>query len=344
VRDELIRAVEAGTGHTCLVSERREARELLIFVYPSDRKVVGHPSGNFFEQFGSEVHYILASHRHVSEAEARRDELQVFIDRFKHAISSPLQGISDRILQLRAGLEGRKILQYSRLRELAADLRDFSNEVGSIFDRFTGRVRLQGHSFLRPQLNFSRIDPIKIIEGSARKLARSASRRRIRIEPAPVITPPALIEGDPEALAEVFDNLVENAVKFARDGSLVTVLSCTSADATHPAWQLGGPGRRFIVRDFGLGILPEDLSEIFKPYVQGRAFSPDRIIRGTGLGLAICKQIVEAHGGMIRIASRPGPSTEARPQHENIQECIVEVVVDLPLQVQRNDGGSSGGE
>jgi signal transduction histidine kinase len=162
--------------------------------------------------------------------------------------------------------------------------------------------------------------------------------------PASAITPPALIEGDPDALAEVFDNLVENAVKFARDGSVVTVLSCTSADATHPAWQLRVPGRRFIVRDLGLGILPEDLPEILKPYVQGRAFSPNRVIRGTGLGLAICKYIVEAHGGTIRITSRPAPGSEARPPYEKIQECIVEVVVDLPLQVQRNDSGSSGGD
>jgi signal transduction histidine kinase/sugar phosphate isomerase/epimerase len=333
---ELRRAVEAATGQSYLLSERRESNVILVFGFPPEVTVAGHPSSNLFEQFASEVHYILMSLRNLMEAETGRQELAMFIDRFKHAISSPLQGISDRILQLRSGLEGNRTISYTRLRELVADLRDFSNEAGSILDRFTGRVRLQSHGSLRPQLNFSRIDPIKIIEESVRKLSRSAVRRKIRIVPPASITPAPLIEGDPEAFSEVFDNLIENAVKFARDGSVVTVQSVASGEVTTPPWELEVPGRRFIVRDFGLGILPDDFPRIFKPYVQGRAFSPNRVIRGTGLGLAICRQIVELHGGSIVITSRPISSTEGQPRHEDIQECIVEVVVDLPLQAQRD--------
>ena len=118
-RTDSSRRPQAKTRQSCLVSERPESGELLVFLYPPERRVAGQLSGNFFEQFGSEVHTILASLRHLTEAEARRDELEVFIDRFKHAISSPLQGISDRILQLRAGLEGKKTLPYKRLRRVS---------------------------------------------------------------------------------------------------------------------------------------------------------------------------------------------------------------------------------
>jgi signal transduction histidine kinase/sugar phosphate isomerase/epimerase len=337
VRAEVTRTVEAVTRQSCLVSFQRESRELLVFVFPPENRVSGHLPGNFFEQFGSEVHSILTGLHHISE-------LAVFIDRFKHAISSPLQGISDRILQLRAGLEGKKPLSFQRLRDLVADLHDFSGEAGSILDRFTGRVRLEGAATLRPQMNFSRIDPIKIMEESVRKLSRSAARRQIRIVSAQAISPPALIEADPEALAEVFNNLVENAVKFARDGSVVNVRWFASSASLHPPWELGVPGRRFVVSDHGLGVFPEDMPEIFKPYVQGRASPPNRVIRGTGLGLAICRYIVEAHGGMIRIISRPAPGSEAHPEHERIQDCFVDVIVDLPVQVQHPSAGPVGGE
>ena len=106
----------------------------------------------------------------------------------------------------------------------------------------------------------------------------------------------------------------------------------------------GPAGTPVVVRDHGLGILPEDFPRFSSPTCKAGQFLPNRVIRGTGLGLAICKQIVEAHGGTVQINSSPAPGSEAHPRREGIQECVVEVVVDLPLQVQHNEGGSGGGE
>jgi signal transduction histidine kinase len=59
------------------------------------------------------------------------------------------------------------------------------------------------------------------------------------------------------------------------------------------------------VRDTGIGLAPEQLAAVFEKFVQGadpRAEKP----RGTGLGLAICREIVERHGGEMRVASTLG--------------------------------------
>ena len=334
VRDLLRSRVEHATRQRCLVPDRSGSREYPVFHYPPDvQKDEARLAETLFEQFASEIHSHLASLRSLVEAEARRKELEEFIDRFKHALSSPLQGISDRIASLRQSTEGRRVLTFDRLKGLVADLREFSVAVEMILDRFTGRIRLHGEGSLRPQLNFSQVDPVKILSDSVRKLARHAARREIQLKPPTPHTPPLLFEADPDALSEVFDNLIENAVKFAREGSHVSIQSVASSETMHPPWQLADPGRRFVISDRGLGIHPDDLEKIFLPYVQGRAYLRHRVIGGSGLGLAICKQIAEAHGGAISITCRPQPGSESRPFPDNLSDCLVEVCVDLPFQV-----------
>jgi signal transduction histidine kinase/sugar phosphate isomerase/epimerase len=335
VSDYLRQTIEEATGEPCLVSARRASPQLVVFQHPYCVKDEGRLAAVFFDQFSMEINSKFTSIQNLTEAEARRHALDVFIDRFKHAISSPLQGLSDRVWQLRRGIEGQQALTFGRLRELVSDLRDFSTEAGMILERLTGRIRVNVIGSLRPQLTISRVAPITIIEESVRKLSGNAARRGVQIEHPLALGPPVVIEADPDALAEVFDNLLENAVKFAREGSRVSVLSCASSEATSPPWLLKVPGRRFVVRDTGLGIHPDDIELIFKPYVQGRAYLYNRVIRGTGLGLAICKQLVEAHGGAISASSQPLPGTERLPFPEDLHECVVEVTVDLPFQVPK---------
>jgi two-component system sensor histidine kinase HydH len=95
---------------------------------------------------------------------------------------------------------------------------------------------------------------------------------------------------DPEQLKQLFGNLVLNAIQAMPNGGKLT-LALRSADGR-------GVRRRAVevaVEDTGSGIPEADLPRIFEPFYTSRT-------KGTGLGLAICKQIVEAHGGLIRVA------------------------------------------
>jgi two-component system, OmpR family, phosphate regulon sensor histidine kinase PhoR len=104
----------------------------------------------------------------------------------------------------------------------------------------------------------------------------------------------SVVLADEDALTQVFGNLIENAVKYGREGKQVIV---------------GARDREgfveFFVQDFGPGIASEHLGRIFERFYRvDKARS--RESGGTGLGLAIAKHIILAHGGTIRVESELG--------------------------------------
>lgn len=101
------------------------------------------------------------------------------------------------------------------------------------------------------------------------------------------------VDGDRDRLVQVLINLVSNAVKFTPAGS---VRVRATPDGDHV---------RVEVIDSGRGIAPQDLERVFEPFRQSSDTVPDGP-KGTGLGLSISRQIVEAHGGTMGLASVPG--------------------------------------
>jgi CheY-like chemotaxis protein len=103
--------------------------------------------------------------------------------------------------------------------------------------------------------------------------------------------------GDAPRLRQVLLNFLSNAVKFTRDGGVEVVCACRiEADRCHLRWE---------VRDTGIGIPDDQADAVFMRFTQADA-SVSRQFGGTGLGLAISKQIVEAMGGRIGVASLVG--------------------------------------
>jgi len=100
---------------------------------------------------------------------------------------------------------------------------------------------------------------------------------------------------DPTRFQLVFDNLLNNALKYTPSGGKVSI-AARSKDSMV----------QFVVEDSGIGIAPEHLPRIFEKFF--RAPGQDQI--GSGLGLTIAKEIVEAHHGTITVASQPGKGTK----------------------------------
>ena len=103
------------------------------------------------------------------------------------------------------------------------------------------------------------------------------------------------IQADPTRLAQVFDNLLTNAAKYA-PGAPVTLVLEKDDGRVH-----------IIVHDDGPGIALEHLDNLFKRFY--RVPTNATTVRGTGLGLFICRQIVHAHGGEISVESELGKGT-----------------------------------
>jgi two-component system phosphate regulon sensor histidine kinase PhoR len=102
---------------------------------------------------------------------------------------------------------------------------------------------------------------------------------------------------DEEALTQILDNLVDNAVKYTPEGGLILI-----------SWNAEEETVQFSVRDNGIGIPAQDLLRIFERFYRvDKARS--RELGGTGLGLAIVKHMVQSQRGTITATSEIGKGT-----------------------------------
>jgi signal transduction histidine kinase len=159
------------------------------------------------------------------------------------------------------------------------------------------------HSIVENLLEYSRFntDRLGVVECDCEailatvldglKADLTANRAQVTHDPLP------RVKGDPVQLAVLFQNLIENAIKYRSDAQPKIHLS---AAAEQDSW-------RFSVEDNGIGIDPADADSIFRLFERGEG---SKTTRGSGIGLATCKKIVELHGGRIWVvAARRSGST-----------------------------------
>ena len=110
-------------------------------------------------------------------------------------------------------------------------------------------------------------------------------------------TPPEedipLIPGDPERLAQVLLNILDNACKYGKSGRKIDVAITTDSETVSVE-----------IRDHGPGIPPDELPMVKKKFYKGSSKE-----RGSGIGLAVCDEIVERHNGRLDITNAPGGGT-----------------------------------
>ncbi len=106
------------------------------------------------------------------------------------------------------------------------------------------------------------------------------------------------IAGDREELLRLFENLIENALKYGASGGrvIVSLVQATSGE--------GAPEIRVLVRDFGPGIAPEHLPRLTERFYRVDV-GDSRAQGGTGLGLSLVKHILNRHRGRLLIESVP---------------------------------------
>ena len=166
-------------------------------------------------------------------------------------------------------------------------IQEQGNRLTDILDHFLDSESIESGKL---ELELESFDLRELLTREAQLVADTATRHQIEIvgggEPLPV-------RADRDRIAQVFGNLLGNAVKYSPDGGLVEV----------SGW-VHGTTARVEVRDQGIGVSNEHHSRIFTKFFRGDA--PESGIPGTGLGLAVSREIVEAHGGHVGFASTPG--------------------------------------
>ncbi|MES1244772.1 MAG: ATP-binding protein [Acidobacteriota bacterium] len=226
-----------------------------------------------------------------AEQEARAANLAKgrFLAHVSHEIRTPMSGILGMTeLLLAGGLTPTQREHVGLVRTSAEALLALVDDILDLARVEAGRLLLRPRDFRLQELTGNVI----------RLLAPQAGQRGIdlRLEVGPRI--PDALHGDTVRLRQVLLNLVGNAIRFTRKGS-VTVRVEAEQSATRASTL------RFEVRDTGVGIRPEDQERLFQPFGQTGSAAA-RQVGGTGLGLVISKNVVELMGGEIGFESTRG--------------------------------------
>ena len=147
--------------------------------------------------------------------------------------------------------------------------------------------------------NFPVSDLISSVEETIRPVAENNKNKII----ATVDEGVSLVRADRTRLRQVLFNVVSNANKFTKEGTVSIKVRNVEKDGTRYV--------EFDVTDTGIGISREEQAKLFQPFVQADS-STTREYGGTGLGLVICKRLTEMMGGTIELESEKGRGTTIR--------------------------------
>jgi signal transduction histidine kinase/ActR/RegA family two-component response regulator len=213
-----------------------------------------------------------------------------FLANMSHEIRTPMTaiiGFSEQALDKKQTrkqqVEALKTIQQSgnHLLKLINDILDFSKiDAGELeielIDTSPVEVMTRVESLIRPQ----------------------AEKKSLDLEMHYHFPLPANITCDPIRLQQILINLGSNAVKFTEQGSITVTLDYLPDDNTI----------MFTIRDTGIGMKPDELRKIFKPFKQADS-STTRRFGGTGLGLSLSRQLTELLNGQLNVDSIPNEGT-----------------------------------
>lgn len=228
-------------------------------------------------------------------AVASNDAKSSFLAMMSHELRTPLNGVLGMARALeRTDLDGRQHGYVQTILRSGDGLLAILNDVLDISKIEAGRMELEVAAF----------DLTALADQTVELWSETARTKGliVRCEAHPDL--PAQVLGDETRVRQILLNLTSNALKFTEVGDVtVRLRSAPSAD--------GDGGVEILVVDTGIGMTPEQLGSLFRPYAQAEA-STARRYGGTGLGLAICRKLASMMGGEISVDSTPGQGSTFR--------------------------------
>lgn len=222
--------------------------------------------------------------QYSEELERSNRDLEQFASIISHDLNAPLRAVTGFLQLLQTRYADQLDAQASEFIEAAVD--------GS------GRMR----SMIEALREYSRVATVtrklkhtsleKALDDALANLASNIGEREAIIHRDPL--PEAL--GDDAQLMQLFQNLIENAIKYCLEEKPEVWISCQQKDGMH----------QISVRDNGIGMDEKHLNRIFLIF---QRLHTDTEFSGRGIGLSVCKRIVERHGGSIWATSEVGVGT-----------------------------------
>jgi two-component system OmpR family sensor kinase len=208
--------------------------------------------------------------------EASEQRMRRFVADASHELRTPLTAVT-AAADLLAGPAAEDAKQVRRLADV---VRGQAGAMGALVEDLLTLARLDAGA----GLELARVDLAALARAHAEQLALATPDRQITVDaPRPLI-----VSADERRVGQVIANLTANAVRHTAPGGTVSIAVRDGA---------------LTVADDGEGITPADLPRVFDRFFRAEA---QRAGDGSGLGLAIVRELVEAHGGRVEAASRPG--------------------------------------
>lgn len=244
--------------------------EAVGFIIYSNTKVSVYSSRSFFELLWNER----LQYEKLKEADEMKSE---FINLLAHELRTPIQPILSMIDIIRSDMtdSNHKELLDTILRN-AKRLQRLTDNILDVSKIERGSLDLRQECFNLKDVITNNLEDTIILRNNLSNNINERTSVRVYYQPQD-----SFVEGDKDRISQVVYNLVNNAFKFSKDGSIITVNSKVEDSKIVVS-----------VKDTGQGIDPEILPKLFSKF-EAKSFS------GSGLGLYICKNIIEAHGGKM---------------------------------------------
>ncbi|MEL7037254.1 MAG: ATP-binding protein [Cyanobacteria bacterium J06592_8] len=248
-------------------------------------------------QAGNEMTLLLDQLQQTNQELTRSTRLKdEFLANMSYEIRTPLNAILGMTEGLQEEVFG--IINLEQLKALetiessGAHLLELINDVLDIAKIESGQIKLE----------CARTAVVPLCESSLSFIKQQALKKQIRLEMKLVSDVPDLFV-EKRRIRQVLINLLNNAVKFTPEHGKIS-LEVTFPLSPEVAMDVKNPVQIAVV-DTGIGIAPENLRQLFQPFIQIDS-SLNRKYQGTGLGLSLVKRIVELHRGQVGVSSEVG--------------------------------------